>query len=181
MRFIFNFNKFLYITGLVLCLWACQQDHLPVPHGPVGDAVPLVFIHGLMGSELVDQNQHVHWLTASQGLGLSSAELQLPLSFHNNIQTRDQLRSRYPLRKVELLPGVGQQIYAPWMQYASQLPEHRLHNFTYDWRRDNNESAVEFRDFLKWISNRYHRPARVVAHSMGGMISRSGMHQGAHL
>lgn len=165
----------LFVKCLILpflwCTLACQKAQLPVPHGPTKNQLPLVFIHGLMGSELVDSSGELHWLTATQGLGLSTPTLNLPLTFQAGIQQRDRLRPRKPLGSVQLLPGLGLDVYGPWLKYASRILTYNLHNFTYDWRRDNNENARNFLDYLQWIHARYGKPARVVAHSMGGMIS----------
>lgn len=49
-------------------------------------SVPLVFIHGLTGSSLVDNNGKVYWLKLSQAFSKSQPSLALPLEWEENTQ-----------------------------------------------------------------------------------------------
>ena len=60
-------------------------------------STPLVFIHGIKGSKLVDTQGRCQWVTALQALALETPKLALPMSFKNGIQARDELRAVEPL------------------------------------------------------------------------------------
>jgi len=140
---------------------------------PEPDDVPLVFIHGLMGSVLVDEFEKVRWLAVSEALNLSTPELSLPETWDGVKQGKDRLSPAGVLMRVDLIPHVlGERVYAPWISYASKIRHRPLHIFSYDWRRDNAESAELFEKFLDEIYLRYGKKRiQIVAHSMGGMIT----------
>jgi len=127
---------------------------------------PLVFIHGIKGSILSDSKGGVRWITWQQAFGLSSPDLSLSLHWNGEVQQRDELVARSPLRAV-----AWQDIYAPFLNWASTSGQ-VFRVFAYDWRRDNLENTAEFIKFLENVS-RENGGARiqVVAHSMGGLIT----------
>lgn len=136
-------------------------------------ALPLVFIPGLNGSLLEDPQSKSHWLTVPVALALSTPQLALPLQWENGNQKGDDLRPAGVVMDVSLISGViGQDVYAPWVKFAGQITDRPLHIFSYDWRRDNNESSARFEAFLDELSQRYGgKKVQVVSHSMGGMIT----------
>lgn len=128
--------------------------------------VPLVFIHGIKGSRLVDSRGNTRWLSGWQALGLSSPELGLPLAWEGDAQKTDGVTAAGILDRVVVVPWIAEQkIYSPWLRAARGLAP--LLEFSYDWRRDNLENVQRFETFLRGIG----RPARVVAHSMGGLVT----------
>jgi pimeloyl-ACP methyl ester carboxylesterase len=133
---------------------------------------PLVFIHGRKGSVLTDHQGNVRWLTWRQAFGLSSCELSLPLHWDGEVQQRDELSARGPLRGV-----AWHRVYAPFLKWAS-ASNRSFHTFAYDWRRDNLESTEELIKFLEKVS-KGHGGARIqiVAHSMGGLITFVALNQ----
>jgi pimeloyl-ACP methyl ester carboxylesterase len=59
--------------------------------------------------------------------------------------------------------------------------QRRLYVFTYDWRQDNVKSATQLSQFIKQIQMDHNNPmlkVDLVAHSMGGLISRYYMRYG---
>src|SRR6266498_254026 len=58
----------------------------------------------------------------------------------------------------------------------------KLHKFSYDWRRTNEASTEMFIKFLQNIYNHNgNKKIYIVAHSNGGLISLSALHQHPHL
>ena len=71
----------------------------------------------------------------------------------------------------------SQNIYGPWLKAAQKMTPH-FSTFAYDWRRDNNESLERFIAELEAVRQRNGgKPARVVAHSMGGMMAYAALGQ----
>ncbi|KAG7832910.1 hypothetical protein KL943_004358 [Ogataea angusta] len=54
-------------------------------------------------------------------------------------------------------------------------PKVRVHNFGYDWRLSLDIPAEKLYALLEDIKNRTGKPALIVAHSMGGLVSHSAM------
>ena len=176
----FPVPRILRVLGLLLLPGLLSVCETPQPatfdaQQYAGDEAvrPLVFIPGLMGSNLARADGDKAWLLARHGLGLSTPDLRLPLDWQQQSQQRDALQPAGIVMDVSLIPGlIGQAVYAPWADFASTIPNRPLYIFSYDWRRDNNETAARFEIFLDELKQQYNgRAAQVVAHSMGGMIS----------
>ena len=155
---------FAFIAGvLLLSLTSCATDH-----GSPAQSLfpPLVFIHGFKGSVLSDSKGGVRWITWQQAFGLFSSDLSLPLHWNGEVQQRDELVARAPLRAV-----AWQDVYAPFLNWA-ETSGRVFRAFAYDWRRDNLENTAEFIKFLETVS-RENGGARiqVATHSMGGLIT----------
>ncbi|MCE9598260.1 MAG: hypothetical protein K8S54_09865 [Spirochaetia bacterium] len=153
---------------IVLVLCSCQK--------PVEDPVPLVFIHGIKGSALGDDQGKRHWLTIGQALGLSKSRISLPTEWNGEEQARDSLKATEALDGVYLIPGlVGEKIYGPFLKAARKM-DRPVYVFAYDWRRDNLENLKLFINFLKETSAANgNKKIQVVAHSMGGLITRAAL------
>lgn len=134
---------------------------------------PVVFIHGHMGGVLVDSLGKKVWLSPRMGLGLETPNLSLPIEWDNNIQKKDELKAVEPIKEVSILFGlIGKKIYGPWLEAVNQFSNIEFYNFSYDWRRDNNETADLFAEFLKKIKQKHGgKKVQVVSHSMGGIIT----------
>ncbi len=128
--------------------------------------IPLVFIHGIKGSVLIDSVGSRRWLTISQALGLSAPNLRLPLRWNGDVQASDGITSPRPLESV-----AWHDVYTPFLKWAAASGR-RFHAFSYDWRRDNLETAELFIRTLEKISaENGNTRIQVVAHSLGGLIS----------
>lgn len=172
----------LFCLIVLLPLIACGDEPVRGPGSERAihpDDVPLVFIPGLMGSILrkgTTAGGETRWLTVAQSLGLSTPDLRLPLGWQEAggrpMQARDDLRPAGALLAVKLPGGLGQEVYAPWIEFARRFQNRPLHVFAYDWRRDNGETADRFEAFLGELQRKYGgKKIQVVAHSMGGMIT----------
>jgi pimeloyl-ACP methyl ester carboxylesterase len=134
--------------------------------------VPLVFIHGIKGSKLVGKDRKTVWVTLQEALSLSTPNIALPMSFQDGIQTRDDISAVGPLTKLVAIPKLLEvDVYASWLTRARKLGR-PFRVFTYDWRRDNNETTDLFFKFLLEVQQKNNgAKIQVVAHSMGGLIT----------
>jgi len=133
----------------------------------------LVFIHGIKGARLATDAGRVHWLTVAQALGLSTPVLALPTRFGDGGQERDALHPAGVLTTLILVPRLVEiDVYGRWLAAARALGR-PFAPFAYDWRRDDAESVADFERFLEGVIRETGRPADVVAHSMGGLITLS--------
>jgi pimeloyl-ACP methyl ester carboxylesterase len=137
-----------------------------------GRMPPIVFIHGIKGATLVNLQGQTQWLTGAQSLGLNSPDLALPMEWEGETQKRDILHSDRVLESVRIFPWlVEKAVYQPWLKAASEMG-HPFYSFAYDWRRDCLENLQGFESFLNQVRVESHgSPIRVVAHSMGGLIT----------
>ncbi len=127
------------------------------------DGAPLVFVHGIKGGHLRDPGGR-RWVGAKQALGLDRRPLSLPLGWTEQ-QDRDELVPDGPISKVLWVP-----IYAGFLAAAER--RHRAFvPFSYDWRREIPEAAARLIQLLERLAAEHGRPARVVAHSMGGLVT----------
>lgn len=165
-------------AGLALVLLtACGRadgGFEPPGETQAGD-IPLVLVPGLDGSVLTYAEGSVKWLTPGQSLSLSTPDLKLPLHYDGFVQGRDSILAAGALARVSLVPHlIGQEVYGPFISFASALPGRPLFVFSYDWRRDNVETSILLERFLEAVSLRYAgKKVRVVSHSMGGMLTLS--------
>src|SRR5476651_1587203 len=104
----------------------------------------VVFIHGFNGGKLIGGDNRIHWLNLAQGLNFSNSKLALPIEWNQNTlkQQSDSLQPGGPIDQI-FVP-----VYGPWLKAGSKI-FNQFSNFSYDWRRDNNESALSFEKFLE--------------------------------
>lgn len=149
---------------------------------------PIVVIPGILGSELVDlQTGQVAWPTGARSL---AATLPLPLS-PDLPANRDNLSPGKIVASVKLarlvpevyvyrglldaLQRYGGYVEGDWTTPAVEGDRDTYYVFTYDWRRDNVESARELMRRLEDLKGKLKRPDlkfNIVAHSMGGLVAR---------
>ena len=142
-------------------------SHLEVSLADSYSGDPIVFIHGVKGSRLRQKNGSCNWLTIWQAMGILSPNLALPTEINGGVQERDDLVAH------DVLDAVGPKpIYGPFLSKAAQFGV-PFHTFIYDWRRDNNETEEAFVQFLANLHGG--RPVRVIAHSMGGLLTLAAM------
>jgi pimeloyl-ACP methyl ester carboxylesterase len=148
---------------------------------------PLILIPGIMGSQLRDRSTHrVVWpgsiwnllfnhfnelalevdpgtLTAGPGK-LEAFDITNAAAGHRFYQNIVDTLVQYGGYR---LTALGTPVSDPY--------ERHLYVFPYDWRLDNVESARRLADFIDQLRRDYARPdlkADIVAHSMGGIVSR---------
>jgi hypothetical protein len=147
------------------------------------DLPPVVFVPGILGSELVGPDGSNLWLNLRNALGHHDLALPLTLPFS---ESRDTLRPAGLLGVDRTLPRLfGFTEYADFVTLVeaagfrrdrpSREPGPAYHVFTYDWRRDLVESARLLHDALERLADGCGQPelrVNLVAHSMGGLLAR---------
>jgi pimeloyl-ACP methyl ester carboxylesterase len=135
--------------------------------------VPLVFIPGIKGSSLVDEQKKVQWLDIFEAMALRTPNIKLPLTWdQNNHQGADSLVATEPLKQIDFFFNLFQYpIYKNWLKGAEDLG-HPFLSFAYDWRRDNEETLDKLTLFItKVFEENGKRKINIVGHSMGGMLT----------
>ena len=133
----------------------------------------LVFVPGTMGTELCDASGDLLWpptpLETQFGYG-RIAEL-----LAEGVKPRDIVRSVACFGVYEPLLDQLQEL-----KFTAQGSDRRLYPFPYDWRADLEQTA----DRLAALLDRAHaegaREIHIVAHSMGGLISRLVLETGRY-
>ncbi len=175
-----NFLKLALMTALITsCMSANRKMISPLELSsclPLQDSskVPVVFVPGFKGSELFKDNEQV-WLTPAQGLGFATPDLTL--------RKEDGIRAGAPVRELSLAFGLIRfKIYSDWLDFLEGRKDWETYAFTYDWRKDNNQSMNGLIEFLKCVQERHHgKKVHVVGHSNGGNLAVSAMNQRADL
>ncbi len=147
---------------------------------------PIIIVPGILGSEIVnkDTGEKV-WFSLGRS---KDDDLRLPVAL-NPKASRDNLVPGDVLRRVELklLPDVkvyqklietlqtyGGYEEAKWDEPPESLDD-KFFVFPYDWRRDNVETAhllLEKIDKLRRDTKQADAKFNLLAHSMGGLVSR---------
>ena len=152
----------------------------------VTDQPPVIFIHGVLGSRLKDT-------TTNEDLwpGAISRLLSHDYSDAAYEIDPDTLEPK-PSNDVpyDIFDGAaGKDFYGKIVHTLSEIGGYKLSKvgvkvnpkqkhyyvFLYDWRQDNVKSAKELADFIEQIRLDYNNPklkVDIVAHSMGGLITR---------
>jgi hypothetical protein len=145
-----------------------------------GRPVSVVFVPGLMGSQLLRPDGTEAWLNLGNAIGHHDLRLPGKLPF---LRDRDDLQPGLLVGTDAFLPrAFGFTEYADFvdlMEAAKFEPGvgrgHRYAVFTYDWRRDIVESARGLALRLEGLAAEMGDPdARfhIVGHSMGGLVVR---------
>lgn len=147
---------------------------------------PVIVIPGMIGSELINgKNGEVVWFKPQRA---KDDDLRLPVS-SNLARNRDSLQAKDVLRtvKIGILPRVN--IYeglmkalethgyteGKWSNPPIRGYEDTVYVFAYDWRRDNVENARLLIRQIQALKRKLGKPDLkfdVIAHSMGGLITR---------
>lgn len=139
----------------------------------VPGGTPVVFIHGIKGAELRDPDGELFWLSATQALGMTNADIALEARFDaDGAQPRGKLVATGVLAAIPLIPGIfSVDVYGPFLAMGRKGGRPFL-PFFYDWRRDNEESLAHFERFVADAAKTSPTgKVAVVAHSMGGLIT----------
>jgi pimeloyl-ACP methyl ester carboxylesterase len=181
----------LRVLFLCTCLLASftaarTPEATPTP-APVKGKTPVIIVPGLTGSELVNAKTGEEvWFKASRA---KDDDIRLPISPVLS-RNRDDLISKDIIRSVRFLKFLPEtEIYerliaalekrgyreAKWDSAKHGDHEDTFYVFPYDWRRDNVESARLLVRRIEGLKTRLGRPGlrfNVVAHSMGGLVTR---------
>ncbi len=150
--------------------WASHKEARP----------PLVGIHGLMGSEIVDpKTGKVIWGRV-RGLFSTTVDMRLALPIEPGEKT-----SLVAVSSIKKIAGV--EIYGDIVRTLTEdggytkvkgpgpVPEAPFFPFAYDWRLSCVENAQRLSAFITAIARRRHDPSvkvDIVSHSLGGLIAR---------
>ena len=155
---------------------------------PTSGKAPVIIIPGLTGSDLVNSKTgEVVWFRARRA---KDDDIRLPISGGLD-QNRDNLVTKDIIRKVEFLKVLPEiEVYerlidalqtrgayreAKWNTATRKDAQDTFYVFPYDWRRDNVENARLLVRKIETLKRRLGKPNlkfNVIAHSMGGLISR---------
>jgi|APLak6261679142_1056127.scaffolds.fasta_scaffold00246_15 pimeloyl-ACP methyl ester carboxylesterase len=165
--------KKLMLWALVAC-GACVAPQ-PVIRPPAGDDVT-VFIHGYRGGFLSQSDGSLAWLTVGAALEKGERSLAFPFEGQRDFPRFGPLVPAGPMTKLTAIPGIIEEdAYATWMDWAKDaLPGFIA--YSYDWRLDLRESGATFCTFLEKLGPT--RRVRIVAHSMGGMVTLQCLRHG---
>jgi hypothetical protein len=147
---------------------------------------PIIIIPGILGSELINSetNEKI-WFTISRS---DKDDLRLPIALELKL-ARDKLIPGDIIREVDLklLPDIkvyqglintlenyGGYEEASWESPPADIND-KFFVFPYDWRRDNVETAhllIKKIEKLRIATKQPEAKFNILAHSMGGLISR---------
>jgi pimeloyl-ACP methyl ester carboxylesterase len=137
--------------------------------------IPVVFVPGIKGSILKDNEGTIRWLNATQALGFSTPDLRL-------MEESKDLIENGAISRVTAIPRVVDvDLYGPWLETMSQQEGIEFYVFSYDWRKDNLNTRDRLISFLEEIGKRYKNKPVLIGHSMGGMLSFSTVNQNPKL
>ncbi len=147
---------------------------------------PVILVHGIMGSKLRDkQSLKELWFGSLKNLIFSNydnigleIDQQTLEPINNSIESfaiADKAAGTdyYNAIITTLQKFGGYQLTSVDEKITTYTP--RLYVFTYDWRQDNVKSAQKLAQFIQRIKVNHHNDnmkVDLVAHSMGGLISR---------
>ena len=151
-----------------------------------GEAAPVVFVPGILGSQLLRPDGTEAWLNLGNTLGHHHLGLPRRLPF---AESRDELRPGLLVGTDSLLPRVfGFTEYAEVLDLLDTAGfepgvglGRRYFVFTYDWRRDLVESARSLGRRLEALAEAIGNPQarfHLLGHSMGGMVVRYYLRHG---
>jgi len=152
----------------------------------VQDQPPVIFIHGVLGSKLnnVDTQQEL-WPGGFKRLLLND---YADIAYAINPKTLNPLPSKAYASAISD-GAVGKDFYGKIVRTLSETGGYKLSKaceainpkqknyyvFHYDWRQDNVISAGQLADLVEQIRIDYNNPdlkVDIVAHSMGGLVTR---------
>jgi len=164
-----------------------KKDDKTVVKNTAKGRLPVILIPGLIGSELVNKNNNDKvWFDLNRA---KDDDLRLPVS-PNLKANRDNLVAVDIIREIQLIKFTPKvEVYQKLIEnlQADGFTEAKIdfpaaggdadtfYVFPYDWRLDNVENArllLEKLDNLRAKLNRPDLKFNVIAHSMGGLITR---------
>ncbi len=157
---------------LLLCACIAPQPKLLVP---TGEDVT-VFVHGYKGGFLETESGELAWISIGQAMSAGDRSLALPFTGQREGARFGPLKPAGPMTRLTVIPLIlDEDAYASWMSWARDaLPGFII--FSYDWRLDIRESAAALCTFIEGLGP--HRRVRVVAHSMGGLVTLQCLRRG---
>ncbi|MDB2705307.1 hypothetical protein N9Y67_02070 [Pseudomonadota bacterium] len=191
------FNKYIFILLVLLIVFiagifannkvfAPDLHRLYMQSMEVHDQPPVVLIHGVLGSTIRDKKKKAElWPGSATRLFLNDySDIALDID-PVTLNPMPNNTEAYAISE----GAVGKDFYGKIVRTLGDSGGYKLAHvgekvdptnknyyvFHYDWRQDNVASAGELADFIEQIRVDYNDPALkvdIVAHSMGGLISR---------
>ncbi len=148
----------------------------PVLAPVAGDDVT-IFVHGYKGSFLKTAGGSLAWLSASQALSPGEKSLALAFEGQREVPSYGPLMVAGPLTKFTVLPLLVEvKLYLPFMEFGrDHLPGFQV--FAYDWRQDIRQSGTKLCERIESLGPK--RRVRIVAHSMGGLVTLACLQHGS--
>ncbi len=147
---------------------------------------PVILIHGIMGSKLRDINslEEVWFGNIAKLIFSNFKSVKLNFDPHTLEPVTNQLEA-YEIAD----QAAGTDFYAAiidtlqnYAGYKINVPgqpknnnKRKLYLFNYDWRQDNQKTAIQLSKFIDQIKLDHQNPdlrVDIIAHSMGGLITR---------
>jgi pimeloyl-ACP methyl ester carboxylesterase len=187
------------ILAAILTFVACNNPNKPnlarlyqLNDSSQTGEVPLILTHGILGSKLRYKNSKLEiWPGNVSKLVFSKYK---NLAYQIDDTTIEPIQKNHEAHSImDSISGfsIYQEIIDTLVQHGNyQLakagdeysPGRKLYIFNYDWRQDNVKSAQELDKFIKTIQSKYPKKQDqkidIVAHSMGGLITRYYMRYG---
>jgi pimeloyl-ACP methyl ester carboxylesterase len=191
------FRTFFYLTVLSLLVFnQASFGQTPTPSPLTAEnpkpaqkgKTPVIIIPGLLGSELVNkETDETVWFDLGRS---KNDDLRLPISPNlaanrDNLVPRDILRNIKYLRffpEVEIYARAAASLEVPgdykegkWEAPGENGYQDTYYVFPYDWRLDNVENARLLINRIDELKRKLKRPDlkfNIIAHSMGGLITR---------
>ncbi len=184
---LFLLAVFSFIAGAVYDHESFKPDlkRLYMQSKMVKDQPPVIFIHGVLGSRLKDEASGEDvWPGAISRL-LSHDYSDIALNIDRQSSSNPDHVTPYAIFD----GAAGKDFYGKIVETLSTVGGYKLKHigepanpadknyyvFLYDWRQDNVKSASQLCDFIEQIRKDYNDPnlkVDIVAHSMGGLITR---------
>lgn len=189
------YSEYRNVPGQSIDDWASLVNHYPIDYGepnsssmsfrpqPINNyiteattnSVPVVIVPGIMGSRLVTVSGEEVWPNTL--LMVSSFE---DLYLNDLTILEDGVTSKVGLYASEVIEGLGGQDFfgglINLLEEDGYIRNENLFTFPYDWRLDVNVIANELRNKILEIKNiTGSEKVDIIAHSMGGLVSRAYM------
>ena len=184
------FISLVFLPSLLACSSASPQlTRLYQTSQPLADQPPVILIHGVFGGRLCDSNGKEQWPGSVVDLLFKNySDLSLAVSDEGATATplsacgmTDTVAGQDFYGKIDktLAQAGGYQLTEPGTEVNDG--QRRYYQFTYDWRQDNQLSAVKLDRLVEQIRRDYRQAdlqVDIVAHSMGGLLTRYWLRYG---
>ncbi len=167
-------------------------ERLFVESKMVTDQPPVIFVHGVLGSKLRDKETGMEGWFSSPWKLLFDEYRHLALDIDpETLEIKPNIYEAYQLAGDIIGKDFYGNIIKTLTEYGGYTSvelgqkinpnQKNLYTFVYDWRQDNVVSASKLADMVDQIRQDYDNPdlkVDIVAHSMGGLITRYFMRYG---
>lgn len=138
------------------------------------------FIPGILGSTLVDYDRNKFGEVVKREIWGENLWNNVN-TFRNepsllNLARQPSLQADKVIKSIKGKPFKEVDVYGNFINFCTQelnlIENQNFFLFAYDWRQDNRKTATEFADFINSKDPQENYKIRIIAHSMGGIITR---------